>query len=356
MAPLILSVLLVLVLLTDVFVGTARTKRILDRVRADPASRVRFYRAAIVSGWARAAVAMLVVVTASFTGPETPGWDLPELPNLGIPAGALIAWSLAAWVTLTMVIGGIRLRKRMRAGHRPPGRAQISVLVPRTNRERRFAAALSVTAGITEELVFRYALIALGTEVFHLPALAAVALSLLLFVGIHAYQGRLGMVNSAVLGLVFAFLTLLAGSLLPAILLHIAIDLNALLLVPAEPTPQDPEAEPTPQTADAQMASRQTAAQPTPQTAGAQPTSQEVGAAAHGVEPTGNPAAADDRTDMAAVPVTGPPVIHGVEPTGNPAAADDEPDLATVPSAGRPVTAESPAQAAPRLRPPIPAE
>src|SRR5687767_11877912 len=108
-------------LLTDVFFGTGRTKRILARVRADPASRVGFYRAAIVSGWARAAVAMLVVVTASFTGPETPGWDLPELPDLGMPAGALIAWLLAAWVTLTMVIGGFRLRKRMRAGHQPPG-------------------------------------------------------------------------------------------------------------------------------------------------------------------------------------------------------------------------------------------
>jgi hypothetical protein len=250
--PLILSALLVLMLLTDVFVGTTRTKRILARVRADPASRVRFYRAAILSGWARAAVAMLVVVAASFTGPETPGWDLPEIPTLGMPDGALIAWLLAAWVTLTMVIGGFRLRKRMRAGHQPPGRAQIAVLVPRTDRERRFAAALSVTAGVTEEVVFRYALIALGIEVFHLPALAAVVLSLLLFVGIHAYQGRLGMVNSAVLGAVFTFLTLLSGSLLPAILLHIAIDLNALLLVPAEPTPQAPEAKPTPQETDAQ--------------------------------------------------------------------------------------------------------
>ncbi|MCM4081367.1 CPBP family intramembrane glutamic endopeptidase [Paractinoplanes hotanensis] len=300
MAPLILSALFVLVLLTDVFVGTARTKRILDQVRADPASRVRFYRAAVVSGWARAAVAMLVVVTASFTGPETPGWDLPELPTLGMPAGALIAWLLAGWVTLTMVIGGFRLRKRMRAGHQPPGRAQIAVLVPRTDRERRFAAALSVTAGVTEEVVFRYALIALGIKVFHLPTVAAVVLSLLLFVGIHAYQGRLGMVNSAVLGSVFTFLTLLSGSLLPAILLHIAIDLNALLLVPAEPTPPNPETEPRP---------RDPEAQPTPQEPAARP-------AAH-------PITAGDGTD---------------------------------PAAGRPVTAESPALAAPRIRPPIPAE
>jgi len=237
-APLILTALLVLMLLTDVFVGTERTRRILARVRADPTRRVRFYRAAIISGWARATVAMLVVVAASFSGPETPGWDLPELPTLGMPDGALIAWALAAWVALTMVIGGVRLRKRMRAGHRPPGRAQISALIPRTDRDRRFAAALSVTAGVTEEIVFRYALIVLGIKVFHLPTSAAVALSLLLFVGIHAYQGKLGLLNSGVLGFVFTFLTLLSGSLLPAILLHVLIDLNALLLVPAEPTPR----------------------------------------------------------------------------------------------------------------------
>ncbi|MCO8276338.1 CPBP family glutamic-type intramembrane protease [Actinoplanes sp. TRM 88003] len=306
MAPLILSVLLVLMLLTDVFVGTTRTRRLLAQVQADPSRRVRFYRTAILSGWARAAVAMLVVLTASFTEPPAaPGVDWPDLPITGMLGGAPLAWGLTGWVTLAMLIGGYRLRKRMRAGYQPPGRAQIAVLIPRTVRERRFAAALSVTAGITEEIVFRYALVVLGIEVFHLPTLAAVVLSLLLFVGIHAYQGRLGMVNSGFLGFVFAFLTLLSGSLLPAILLHIVIDLNALLLVPAEPTPRPAE----------------------PASHPAEPASRPAG-------PTPHPGDLEPSTTSPADPA----------PPGEPAVTD-----------ATPAQTEAPAQAAPTIRPPIPA-
>ena len=355
MVPLILSALLVLKLLTDVFVGPARTERNLARMRADPASRVRFYRAAIVSGWAWGAVAMLVVVAASFTGTETPGWDLPELPTLGMPAGALIAWLLAAWVALAMVIGSFRQRKRMRAGHQPPGRTEIAVLVPRTDRERWFAAALSVTAGVTEEVFYRYALIVLGIKVFHLPALAAVVLSLLLFVGTQAYQRRLGMVSSvAVLGSVFTFLTLLSGSLLPAILLHIAIDLMALLLVPAEPTPQEPKAEPTPQEPEAKPTQREPEAEPAPQDPEAEPAPQEPETEPAPQEPETEPTQREANAQQAPQEADAHPTgaIRGAEATVHPNAAGD----GTVPAAGRPMTAEFPAQAAPRIRPPIPAE
>lgn len=132
--------------------------------------------------------------------------------------------------------------RSMRAGQVHPMRARIAALIPRTARERRYAAAVAVTAGITEEILFRGALIALGIEIFHLPATAAAALSLILFAGVHAYQGRLGMLSAGFLGFGFTAVTVLGGSLLPAIVMHIAADLCALLVVPAEPTPRPAEA------------------------------------------------------------------------------------------------------------------
>ncbi len=84
----------------------------------------------------------------------------------------------------------------------------------------------------------------------------SVVLSLALFIGAHAYQGRLGMLGTGYLGLVFTYATLLSGSILPAIIVHIATNLNAFLFIPAEPTPQpaDPTrhpADPTRHPADA---------------------------------------------------------------------------------------------------------
>jgi hypothetical protein len=235
---LILSVAVVLVLVVDATVGTARTKRALATFQARPANRVRYYRVFIVVGWARAAVLTLVTFTAGLSlteiGLSGPGGG----PVEGAPDGGILAWPLAILMSLSMGIGAIRIRNRMRAGHVHPQRAKIAALVPRTATERRYAAAFAITAGITEEVVFRGALIALGIEVFHLPAVLAAVLSLGLFAAVHAYQGRAGMLSSAFLGLWFTGLTLLSGSLFPAIVMHIAVDLWALLVVPAEPTPR----------------------------------------------------------------------------------------------------------------------
>jgi membrane protease YdiL (CAAX protease family) len=61
----------------------------------------------------------------------------------------------------------------------------------------------------------------------------------------HAYQGATGIVKTGVIGLVMALLTVLSGSLWPAILFHATMDitsgrmLHAALTVPAETTPTE---------------------------------------------------------------------------------------------------------------------
>lgn len=255
MIPLILSVALVLMLLADVIVGTRRTRRAMAAVEAVPAFRVRLYRILIAAGWIRAAAAVVVMVSAGLSlteiGVSGPGGG----PVGGLPDGGTLAWPAAVALTLSVGIGGVRARRRMRAGHIHPQRAKIATLIPRTATERRYAGALSVTAGITEEIVFRGALIALGIEVFHLPVLASAALSLVLFAALHAYQGRVGLLSSGFLGLVFTGLTLAGGSVLPAMVMHIAVDLVALLVVPAEATarpaePAEPAEKPEPTPVD----------------------------------------------------------------------------------------------------------
>jgi membrane protease YdiL (CAAX protease family) len=238
-----LSVALVLLLLVDAAVGTVRARRALATFEAVPANRIRYYRRFIAMGWFRAAVATLVAFTAGLSlteiGVSGPGGG----PIGGAPDGGMLAWLAALVMSVSMGIGAVRARNRMRAGHLYPQRARIAALIPRTAGERWYAVAFSVTAGITEEIVFRGVLIALGIEVFHLSVPAAAGLSLVFFAACHAYQGRLGVLSSGFLGLWFTGLTLLGGSILPAIVMHIAADLWALLVVPAEPTPRPAAAE-----------------------------------------------------------------------------------------------------------------
>ncbi|MBB6170253.1 membrane protease YdiL (CAAX protease family) [Nocardiopsis mwathae] len=110
-----------------------------------------------------------------------------------------------------------------------PGAEVNEALAPRTPAERRLAAALAITAGIGEELLYRGLFIALGVS-FGLPLWAAAILSCVLFAIAHLYQGWWGLVGPGLVGVLFTVVYLGTGSLIIPILLHIALDVRSLLI------------------------------------------------------------------------------------------------------------------------------
>ena len=145
--------------------------------------------------------------------------DLSTLAGMvaGFAVGALIA--AAIW--------RMRLRKM-----RQPVVGDIEPLLPREAGEYPYTGALAVTAGVTEELFFRLAL----------PLLAFAATgSVLLALGIagaafglmHWYQGWAGVVATTLVGAFLTYLYLSSGSLVKPIIVHIVIDLMALVIRPA---------------------------------------------------------------------------------------------------------------------------
>lgn len=112
-----------------------------------------------------------------------------------------------------------------------PALGDIRALLPRTRGELPYGVALSLNAGISEELLFRLGLPAL---VFALTGDAGVAFgsAAVVFGLLHVYQGPVGIAFSAVLGVVFTALYLVTGSILVPIALHVLIDLRSLVLIP----------------------------------------------------------------------------------------------------------------------------
>ncbi|MBB6250237.1 CPBP family intramembrane glutamic endopeptidase [Nitrospirillum iridis] len=107
----------------------------------------------------------------------------------------------------------------------------VQALLPRNGAERLWAAALSVNAGVTEELAFRLLLPLLITLVTGNPGVAFI-LSGAAFGLVHLYQGWAGVLATTLAGAVLSLLYLATGSLLAPILLHIAIDMFGLLVQP----------------------------------------------------------------------------------------------------------------------------
>jgi membrane protease YdiL (CAAX protease family) len=118
----------------------------------------------------------------------------------------------------------------------PPGHATLALL-PRSRSERHLFALVGVTAGVCEEWLYRGFFLAVVAAVAGgLPDGALVLVAAVAFGLAHAYQGRVGIITTGVLGGVMAAVYLQTGSLLLPVLLHAVIDLR-FLLVPARALP-----------------------------------------------------------------------------------------------------------------------
>ncbi len=195
-------------------------RRLLARIGAGVEdARLRAYLTTIAKEWTLTAA----VVTAWMAL----GRSLAEL-GLRIDTGAaeLTGWGLAlgACVLLAMqtlrALGSSEALSKVREQLGP-----LKEILPRDERELRAFSALSVTAGICEELLYRGYFIAYLNAIFGIWP--AVFLSSAAFGLGHSYQGLKGVIKTGGIGLAMAGLYVLAGSLLAPVLLHAAIDLNS---------------------------------------------------------------------------------------------------------------------------------
>lgn len=112
-----------------------------------------------------------------------------------------------------------------------PAVGDIRAILPRNRGELPYGAGLALTAGVVEELLFRLALPALLFGITGNGVVAFTAAAVL-FGLLHLYQGPMGMLFATILGLVFTLFYVLSGSILLPIVLHAAVDLRSLVLIP----------------------------------------------------------------------------------------------------------------------------
>jgi uncharacterized protein len=150
-----------------------------------------------------------------------------ELGLVALPPGSLLAWTAGITAAVLAVTFVFRPVERWVAGGPP---AFLRHLLPRTSPERAAFVGLSFAAGWGEELVYRgyvlVALVLLGMGVW--PALA---LSSLAFGFLHAYQGRVGVARTGVMGFLLGVPVVVTGSLLPSMAAHALVDLIAGLVL-----------------------------------------------------------------------------------------------------------------------------
>lgn len=183
----------------------------------DPAARIAAYRNVVIVQWSL--VALLVVHWAL----RSRAWgDLGvSLPlHLRFAGGLLIAG--AGMIFLLLQLRAVLASAdTMQRAYRELG--ALRDLLPHDAVESRWFGRVAITAGVCEEVLYRGFLPWLFAHAMPVPA--AYGLAVLAFGLGHTYQGVGGIVKTTILGALMALMTWLGGSLLPAILLHGAIDL-----------------------------------------------------------------------------------------------------------------------------------
>ena len=182
-------------------------------------ARIAGYRETMLALWGFTVVG-LALWFATGRGAEALG--------LGVPGG----WGFftALGLTAIAVVLGTLQQRGIRTD--PSARDQVrtslgdtGLFMPRDAREARWFNAVSLTAGITEEILFRGFLIAFLTP--FVGTIGGVILSAVLFGLAHGYAGRDLAIRAGGLGLVFALLYVWTGSLWVPMLLHTFVDINS---------------------------------------------------------------------------------------------------------------------------------
>ena len=211
------------------------------KTQANTASRQAFYRRWTIRSFLIYSIVTIVVLglfgrlNALIEIPKEFVHLTQQLRDIFSPENEIFDPTFVRILVATFIISSIvspsiiAYLSRGRVETAPTG--DVLPLIPRNRAERFWGFAISVNAGISEELFFRLLLPLLFTYIFG-NAHAAFALAAVLFGLVHCCQGWAGAIAATVAGLLLTLVYLATGNIWLAVLAHVALDLNGLLLQP----------------------------------------------------------------------------------------------------------------------------
>lgn len=235
-AWIIVSAVAIYVFVVGPLRGQRSYRRLIATRDTDPAALVWFYRRNIIVKWLLLIPIVVLMVIPHGVSPRDLGLAWPR-DTSGAASG--FALDLLVALVIAIPLSGLIWRFRVRRGRPVPAPRRARALLPRTQAERRWGAAVALTAGVTEEVLVRG--LALTALVWAgLPLGIAVLVSSALFGLMHVYQGAAGVVATGIFGALMSWFYLATGSLLVPIVLHVLIDLRSLAWTSLPPTAARP--------------------------------------------------------------------------------------------------------------------
>jgi len=225
------------------------TRRVVERLRRFTSREVRVRAWSLDMGisWTAALAALACAGSLDVFSARYAAFQGPAL-------GAL-TWDMLRAGLLAMLVAlfALQVVSMVRCAFDATRRARIAAafqslrwMLPASGLERRWWLAVSLTAGITEEIVARGCLLAdlhgatAASPLLHLPLWGAWMLSSLAFGFAHLYQGLQGIARTTLAGLFLGALAIVSGVLWLPIVVHVLADaLTVFMYRPDEDSPDE---------------------------------------------------------------------------------------------------------------------
>ena len=196
----------------------------------DRLAKLKLYREGVIEQ---------VVVTATVLG----SWFLGSISgvSLGIRAPYSWFWNTATLVVLVILLlwSGVRLSAKAEK-IRKRFQDSLGMLFPDSPQDRRWFGALSIGAGISEELVFRgFLMYYLSAYVPQINMVEKIFLTSVVFGLAHIYQGWKRAIPTGIGGVILALMYVFSGSLLLGVVVHAVADWRLLLILSPQEQPPD---------------------------------------------------------------------------------------------------------------------
>jgi hypothetical protein len=204
--------------------------------------KIAYYRQLLGELWIPTGVVLAMVVMGTIQLADI-GLSWPQLEIEILPAWLSIGITVLAVLFIAYAIidlARLRFDPKYRAAVKskiqsvkmPP---YMSLLMPSSRQEKRLYGAVAISAGITEEILYRgfltYVLLASFPAI---GVLLSMLIAAFLFGLGHLYQGPSGILRTFILGLILGLIYLATGTLLLCIIIHILIDLAGTMLEKTE--------------------------------------------------------------------------------------------------------------------------
>lgn len=225
-----LIVFIILIIILTIFFpisGYYEVKKLKRSNANGDVKKIKFYRDTILWSWAPIFLIFLVIYFSGIS-----------IDNIGLKWINIDSTAFGKWVVIPIIgfyiffllyniylIFFFKNSSQNRTATEKELVHNFSWFLPQTQKEKKMWVLVSLSAGITEEILYRgYMFYALAIVFPSLSIIHILIISTLIFGVGHVYLGK-EVIKSAILGFIFGLFYIVFDSVIPVIIIHIAQDL-----------------------------------------------------------------------------------------------------------------------------------